>query len=164
MSADEDAFSIKHENVQSRLLCEKEESLEEGEIDFNDDPDRKPPVSNAQDYTLLEASLRSELFARLGSKTVSKNSVLRCSADSTVNKGVESLVEYKKSQRGVGNQPLEGTEQNLISDIGGISLSFSGIILVELPAENDEEECKNKTSIFCFLFAQPYRLLTFMKC
>ncbi|OVA18313.1 siRNA-mediated silencing protein NRDE-2 [Macleaya cordata] len=133
---DEDAFTVDHKTIQSRLLCENEENFEKGVMDINEEPERNTPADNAQDCALLEASLRSELFARLGSKTVSNNSGLHCSAGSTVNKGVECFVENNKSQIGVSKQPLVGEEQNLISDSGGTDGPGKSICQLSIEVNN----------------------------
>ncbi|MCL7029872.1 hypothetical protein MKW94_014361 [Papaver nudicaule] len=115
---DKDAETTDCRNGQSRLLCGNERSVGIGGMERRDKPEKKSSASDAQNYAVLEASLRTELFARLGSKTVSRSSDLRCGAGSSVSKGVECLVE-NKSQSGLANQSLVGEEQNLISDCGG---------------------------------------------
>ncbi|KAI3937930.1 hypothetical protein MKX01_027857 [Papaver californicum] len=115
---DKDAVTTDFRNFQSRLSCGNERSVGMGEMECRDKPEKKSSASDAQDYALLEASLRTELFSRLGSKTVSRNSDLHCGAEGSVSRGVESLAE-NKSQSGLVNQPLVEEEQNLISDGGG---------------------------------------------
>ncbi|KAI3995318.1 hypothetical protein MKX01_032120 [Papaver californicum] len=115
---DKDAVTTDFRNFQSRLSCGNERSVGMGEMECRDKPEKKSSASDAQDYALLEASLRTELFSRLGSKTVSRSSDLHCGAEGSVSKGVECLAE-DKSQSGLVIQPLVEEEQNLTSEGGG---------------------------------------------
>ncbi|KAI3879922.1 hypothetical protein MKW98_018161 [Papaver atlanticum] len=115
---DKDAATTDFRNFQSRLSCGNERSVGMAEMECRDNPEKKSSASDPQDYALLEASLRTELFSRLGSKTVSRSSDLHCGAEGSVSKGVECLAE-NKSQSGLVNQPLVEEEQNLMLDCGG---------------------------------------------
>ncbi|XP_077216905.1 zinc finger C3H1 domain protein isoform X2 [Tasmannia lanceolata] len=130
MSADEDegTFPFDQKAVQSRLVCEnKEENLEERGAEMNRRSEIKSSSENSQDFALLEASLRSELFARIGMRNPSKNSGLDLNREPTAEKGAE--IDSKKTHINAEklstfpNQPLLEADHKQMANMKGTERS-----------------------------------------
>lgn len=101
VSADEDEEMFPP--VQSRLMCDrKKEKLEERTKDMSQESAQRCFTESAQDSALLEASLRSELFARLGIGTSSRSSGLCLNAEPFVDKGADDDSGNRKTHTSKG--------------------------------------------------------------
>ncbi|XP_039051686.1 uncharacterized protein LOC120193179 isoform X2 [Hibiscus syriacus] len=74
--------------------------------------------SSNQDSLLLEASLRSELFARLGVRTSSKN-IDSCYNEPSIERGAENDVESEKTQMSNGSITHSEAEKKHQFDVSG---------------------------------------------
>ncbi|KAF9599100.1 hypothetical protein IFM89_033707 [Coptis chinensis] len=101
---DEDVPRFSHNTTQSMVVGEDVENLEQKVWDINESSKRASLVDSAKDYALLEASLRSELFARLGVKNVSKNRNLFDQEKHTANDDANCLVEKMDSHTTMSRQ------------------------------------------------------------
>ncbi|KAK8535982.1 hypothetical protein V6N12_012645 [Hibiscus sabdariffa] len=75
-------------------------------------------VSSNQDSLLLEASLRSELFARLGVRTSSKN-IDSCYNEPSIERGAENDVESEKTQMSNDSITFSEAEKRHQLDVSG---------------------------------------------
>lgn len=115
---DEETFPFDPESIQTNIECHiKEKNLEDGQNDISDELHKKILIDSSQDTLLLEATLRSELFARLGTRTISKDSGSCDNTESVVEQGAENDVGKDKTQ--IGNGPSPGVEKDGKFDLGG---------------------------------------------
>ncbi|XP_043699062.1 uncharacterized protein LOC122649872 isoform X2 [Telopea speciosissima] len=147
MSADEDeeTFPSDHTAVQVTLECSnKEEDLERRESDTSHRSKRKYSMDGSDDPALLEASLRSELFARLGNRTLSKKSHQSSSKEGTGDKQANIDVGNEATTiRSVKNQSFMEAEQNQVSGTGGTDRSKPSTCELSLQIQDQchEDEC-----------------------
>ncbi|KAF5201096.1 zinc finger C3H1 domain protein [Thalictrum thalictroides] len=115
LSADEDevASLLDHKTTQSMVMLKDVESIEERVQDLNKNSGVSS-ADNPDDYALLEASLRSELFARLGTKNTSKDKNLHDWEEHVSCNGIECLDEVKSDTPFSDKQYVE-------SKVGGSS-------------------------------------------
>ncbi|XP_058109763.1 uncharacterized protein LOC131252970 isoform X3 [Magnolia sinica] len=126
VSADED------EAVESILACaENVEKLEERAVAMNEELEGKSYVETVQDTELVEASLRSELFARLGMRTLPKNSDMVFNREHNVDKIADNDVESRETHMSMGKlsaisdqQPVV-EEKNQMADMEGTEMPGS---------------------------------------
>nr|XP_015876973.2 uncharacterized protein LOC107413525 isoform X2 [Ziziphus jujuba var. spinosa] len=122
ISADEDeeTFPFEHESVQPNLECHrKEKSSEDEQKGKNNESSRKLVIDGSQDSLILEATLRSELFARLGRKNVSRDSGSCYNMESAVEQGAENDVRSNINQTRIECSPLSEIERSQQSDHAG---------------------------------------------
>lgn len=81
------------------------------------------PIDNNEDSLLLEASLRSQLFARLGNRQSKKNEPVQSLEIATDEKEDGEIMEDS------GNIPSSETEKDRIYDNGGTLLHFNNFIM-----------------------------------
>ncbi|KAF8396756.1 hypothetical protein HHK36_018386 [Tetracentron sinense] len=143
----EDAFPFNNKAVQSTLVCEsKEVNLEEMEMKFNEGSRRKISIDGSQeDCALLEASLRSELFARLGMKSLLKNNSVGFNTEHTVDKRTESDGKSKKDHMNMGNQTFPVAEQSKVSNLGVSGTDRPERSICELSV-HIHDQCREKCS------------------
>ncbi|XP_042478666.1 uncharacterized protein LOC122059720 isoform X2 [Macadamia integrifolia] len=147
MSADEDeeTFPSDHGAVQVTLeRNNKEEDPERRESDTNHGSKQKYFMDGSDDSALLEASLRSELFARLGNRTLSKKShqnlSKECSGDKRANIDIGNEATTIISVR---NQLFEEAEPNQVSATGGADRSKPSTCELSFQIQDQchEDEC-----------------------
>ncbi|XVF23855.1 hypothetical protein REPUB_Repub13aG0075600 [Reevesia pubescens] len=113
ISADEDEETspMDHDSVQpSPEYQQKEQKSKVIEKNANTE-------SNNQDSLLLEATLRSELFARLGMKTSSKNIDSCYRGEPSVERGAENDVESERTQMSNGSVTFSEAEKKHQFDV-----------------------------------------------
>ncbi|KAK9283560.1 hypothetical protein L1049_011808 [Liquidambar formosana] len=140
ISADEDdTISFDQESIQPSPECQRRGvSFEGREKDINDDSRRKFSSGSAQDSLLLEASLRSELFARLGMRTSVKDSASGDhSVEPAVERGAENDVRSETDQTRMGRLPLSEVDKSQHSDHRGIDRHENTI--TEVPVQNHHQ-------------------------
>ncbi|KAK6929314.1 putative zinc-finger domain, partial [Dillenia turbinata] len=86
------------------------ESFEETENDLNYDKQRTYPLGSSQDSFLLEASLRSKLFERLGIRTLTKDNDAGCTIEHAVERGSEN--DAKSQSEMSEGTPISEAEKN----------------------------------------------------
>ncbi|PIA28908.1 hypothetical protein AQUCO_06500031v1 [Aquilegia coerulea] len=120
LSADEDeeASLLDRGTTQSMIMLKDVESFEERVQDLNKNSEGVSSADNPDDYALLEASLRSELFARLGTKSISKDKNIQDLEEHTTHNGIECLKEINSDTHFSDKQYVESGEKQ-ISNIGG---------------------------------------------
>ncbi|XVF83625.1 hypothetical protein PTKIN_Ptkin16aG0504600 [Pterospermum kingtungense] len=113
VSADEDeeTFPMDHDYVQPSLENQPKES-EVNQKNVNGE-------SSNQDSLLLEAVLRSELFARLGLRTSPKNIDSCYQGEPSVERGAENDVESERTQMSNGSITLSEAEKKHQFDVSG---------------------------------------------
>ncbi|XP_030489241.2 uncharacterized protein LOC115705912 isoform X1 [Cannabis sativa] len=117
---DDESFSFERENVKSSFGCfTKNNSSGDLEKDVNMKPGRKPSTDSSRESFLLEETLRSELFARLGAKNLSKNSGSCNNIPLTIEQGTENDVNSEKTQTSLQTFPFPDAEEGEQSDYGG---------------------------------------------
>lgn len=130
VSADEDEeiYQLGHESVQRNLEYLQKDYISEGrQIRTNNRPNKKLSTDSSQDPLLLEATLRSELFARLGMRTLSKNSGSCFNVDPPVERGADNDTGSDKLQMSNGSVPSSGV-QNQQHDVGGNRTLFELVV------------------------------------
>ncbi|CBI31708.3 unnamed protein product, partial [Vitis vinifera] len=100
-------------------------------------------TDSPEDSLLLEATLRSELFARLGVRTLSKNSGHDYDIEPAVDREVEDNVGRDKTQMRMRNIPFSDAEKTQQLDLGGAGRPETSIS--EIPVEIDRQ-CYEKFS------------------
>lgn len=123
-SADEDngMFLFGNESAQAQPNFEvksKENNSGETQKSFDNEPESQYVSGSSQDPLLLEATLRSQLFARLGGRPTSKSTDALHNLGSAVDKQNESDAKSEKGMTSNGSVPCSNAEQNQISDLGG---------------------------------------------
>ncbi|KAL7228845.1 hypothetical protein ACSBR2_007518 [Camellia fascicularis] len=154
VSADEDeeTFSFDHKSVYSGLNCQtKEENYGERAKGIADERKRKFPFDNSQDSLLLEATLRSQLFARLGTKALPKNSGPTHNMEPAVVTGAGHGGAAGQAETSVGNVSSSVVAKNQHS--GGADEAEKGIS--ELPVQIDEGHVENFSSNYASPTADP---------
>jgi hypothetical protein len=92
-------------------------------------------ADSAQDYELLEASLRSRLVERFGKKTcLNLNSTGESNEEPAVGKVARAEPDKQPANIGL---PLQEAEQNLMTTVEGSTTYISVIILLYSPLNND---------------------------
>ena len=120
ISADEDENTFPREcaSVPNMESWRKEAVSEEREKEIND-LNTKFTTNSPEDSLLLEATLRSELFARLGMRTLSKNNGHDYDVEPAVDREAENNVGRDKTQMRMQNIPLCVAEKTQQMDLGG---------------------------------------------
>ncbi|XWS74994.1 hypothetical protein CRYUN_Cryun01aG0047000 [Craigia yunnanensis] len=110
---DEETSPMDHDSVQpSPEYQQKEQKCEVIQKNANNE-------SSNQDSLLLEATLRSELFARLGMRTSSKNIDSCYHGEPSVERGAENDVESEKTQMSNGSVTLSEAEKKHQFNVSG---------------------------------------------
>ncbi|XP_059666223.1 uncharacterized protein LOC132312029 [Cornus florida] len=118
----EDTFPFDHRSVQSNPDCQLEEIYEES-VDMNEVSKRRSSFDNSQDSLLLEATLRSQLFERLGIKTLSEKTGLTHSMKCAVGKEIEDDDGGEKMEMSMGIMPCSEEEKDRHFDLGDVHQS-----------------------------------------
>lgn len=114
---DEETFPFEHESVQPNFECHrKEKSSEDERKGQNNDPSM---IDGSRDSFRLEATLRSQLFARLGRKNVSRDSGSCYNMEPAVEQGAENDVRSNINQTRIECSPLSEIEKSQQSDHAG---------------------------------------------
>ncbi|GAY45243.1 hypothetical protein CUMW_088050 [Citrus unshiu] len=111
-------FSHEHENGQNlgSEPCSEPDARRQISTDYRHN--NKLSAVSSQDPLLLEATLRSELFARLGMRTFSKDSGSCFNVEPSVEQRADNDIGSDKMQMSNGSVPSSG-EQSQQHDIGG---------------------------------------------
>ncbi|XP_031270397.1 uncharacterized protein LOC116128784 isoform X2 [Pistacia vera] len=148
VSADEneETFPLDHESVQHNFEDNQKEQISEGrQMDKNSNVNKSSSIDGSKDSLLLEATLRSELFARLGVRTLSKNSGPCYNVEPSVERGPENDIGSDKMQTSNGSVPSSEGGQSQQHYIGGIDQperSFS-----ESPVQIHDQGHAEKSSL-----------------
>ncbi|KDO67695.1 hypothetical protein CISIN_1g000307mg [Citrus sinensis] len=121
VSADEEeeACQLDLESVQPNFEYQQKDQIAEGrQISTDYRHNNKLSAVSSQDPLLLEATLRSELFARLGMRTFSKDSGSCFNVEPSVEQRADNDIGSDKMQMSNGSVPSSG-EQSQQHDIGG---------------------------------------------
>ncbi|KAL6980502.1 hypothetical protein U1Q18_022140 [Sarracenia purpurea var. burkii] len=117
---DEETFPFDHQSGHTDLDSQrKEESYGQREQDMNDEAKRKFSFDSCQDSLLLEATLRSQLFARLGTKTLPEKRGPAHSMEPAVVTGVERGGVAGEVEMSFRNVPLPAVEKSEHCAFGG---------------------------------------------
>ncbi|XP_038980951.1 uncharacterized protein LOC103716970 isoform X2 [Phoenix dactylifera] len=126
---DEENFPSDNRSAESRLACEsKMGKFEEENTNIDIEKERLFASENAQDYELLEASLRSKLVARFGMRTSSKSNM--SNAVCHVDKARGNTLENEISSAFL-DQHMHGKDKNHMSSSEGI----------ERPGKSSRQHC-----------------------
>ncbi|KAK6933210.1 putative zinc-finger domain [Dillenia turbinata] len=129
---DEETFSMDQHSAHPNIEGQREvESFEERENDVNYDMQRTNPLGSSQDSLLLEASLRSKLFERLGIRTVMKDNDAGCTIEHAMERGSEN--DAKSQSEMSGGTPISEAEKNEHPNLEGADTMERGIS--ESPAQ-----------------------------
>ncbi|XP_010260107.1 PREDICTED: uncharacterized protein LOC104599318 isoform X2 [Nelumbo nucifera] len=137
---DEETFPFDNKSVQCRSQCDSKQENIEKEMGFPARLERKYSIDSIRDPALLEASLRSELFARLGTNILSKESGIGLKRGCTIEKGTGSDFGNKTADRIMGNQTVLEVEQNQVSSTGVRGAS-------KLSLQITDKSCGDKSSL-----------------
>lgn len=124
---DDETFSFEHESIQPSSVSHRKNNSDDVEKDVNMEPSRKLSIdrNSSRESFLLEETLRSELFARLGTKNLSKNSDSCNNIHLAMEQGTENDVSSEKTQTSLGDFPFSKAEEGEQSDHGGkFALAF----------------------------------------
>ncbi|KAK6228013.1 hypothetical protein SCA6_000353 [Theobroma cacao] len=144
ISADEDEETspMDHDSVQpSPGYQQKKQKSELTQKNANNE-------SNNQDSLLLEATLRSELFARLGVRTSSKNIDSCDHGEPAVERGAENDVKSEKTQVSNGSLTLSEAEKKQLFDVSGPEKLNKVISVALVQNESQHHEKKNISEFF----------------
>lgn len=127
IAEEEDALCSGYKSDKPNLeFLRKEKNYKEREKDINNESKIRLSSDSPQGSLLLEASLRSELFARLGKRPLRNGDVSQC-MEPVVEKGAENDDGSEQSQMSMDNESFE-EENNQHSDHGeGSKLSMSDV-------------------------------------
>ena len=106
---DDETLSIERVAVHHGLDNPSKNNFDDGKKNVNEEPSRKSTIDSPLDSLLLEATLRSELFARMGAK----NSMNNGSSDNihlTFEERTENEASNGKTQANLGSLPLSHAE------------------------------------------------------
>lgn len=120
ISADEDEGTFPFEDVPDQPnqgRHSKEKNSEEEQKDLNKESSRKLLSDGSQDSFLLEATLRSQLFARLGAKNSSRTTGSCYNMEPAVEQGAENDLRTENDLRECC--PFSEIDKNQHSDHGG---------------------------------------------
>ncbi|KAE7996818.1 hypothetical protein FH972_001507 [Carpinus fangiana] len=141
---DEETFAFELESVQPNIEYHmKEKNLENGQDDIINESNKKFLADNSQDTLLLEATLRSELFARLGTKTFSQNTGSCDNTEHAVERGPKNDFGREKTQ--IGNGTFSMAEKYKQSDLRGADRQKRSIF--ETPCEIQNQSQTEKISV-----------------
>ncbi|KAK9169896.1 hypothetical protein Syun_002036 [Stephania yunnanensis] len=114
MSGDEDDGMPLLDNRTAPLksLSEDEENFRESEPTINEKPGVQSSTAGAKDYALLEASLRSKLFAKLGTRSMTKYAQVNTGEGLTSNKCSHDQMEEARLHISKTNEQYEMNGQN----------------------------------------------------
>ncbi|KAF3433744.1 hypothetical protein FNV43_RR24847 [Rhamnella rubrinervis] len=120
ISADEDegTFSFENVPVQPNFECHKK-NCEEERKDLNKESSGKLLIDSSQDSFLLEATLRSQLFARLGTKNFPRTTSSCDNMEPAVERGAENDLRTVINRTRTGCSPFSEREKNQHSDYEG---------------------------------------------
>lgn len=125
---DEETFPLHHKSLHSGLDSQgKEESDGQWAKHGNDEAKRKFPYDSSQDSLLLEETLRSQLFARLGTKALSKKRGPAHNPEPAVVSGVEHGGAAELAEMNSEDVPLHVVEKSQHSGCGG-SFVFGSLL------------------------------------
>ncbi|XP_042954237.1 uncharacterized protein LOC122290554 isoform X2 [Carya illinoinensis] len=140
ISADEDeeTFPFDVESIQPSNECRiKDKKFENGQNNSNNESDKKILIDSSQDTLLLEATLRSKLFAQLGTRTLSKNISSCDNTEHAVEQAAENDVGRERTH--TGNGSLSGIEKHKKHDHGGTDRQERSIIEPSLDIRNQHQ-------------------------
>lgn len=115
---DENTFPSERASVPNTESWRREAVSEEREQEING-LNTKFTTDNPEDSLRLEATLRSELFARLGKRTLSKNNGLDYHVKPAVDREAENDLGRDKTRMRVQNIPFSNAEKTQQMDLGG---------------------------------------------
>ncbi|CAI0443087.1 unnamed protein product [Linum tenue] len=115
---DEEVFTSKHDTILNRNIQPVAHNSSEQLKDSDHPQDKDFSMKDSQDSINLEASLRSELFARLGMKAFPKNTVSSC-LESAGELGTENDDASERTQMSDSNLPVLATEEHQECDLEG---------------------------------------------
>lgn len=96
---DDETYALELQSAQPNINYHiKEKDIGDGLNGICNESNQKKSIDSSQDTLLLEATLRSELFARLGAKTSSKNSGLSDNSEHAVEHGADIDVGRERPQ------------------------------------------------------------------
>ncbi|KAM5556297.1 hypothetical protein ABKV19_023939 [Rosa sericea] len=113
---DDDTFSFENESVQPNGECHLVDKQKETDNESN----RIMSIDPNEESLLLEKALRSTLFAKLGTKNVSKNSVVCNGTGIAVEREAENDARSEEPQKVNWSSPVSEVEKNQQSDIEGV--------------------------------------------
>ncbi|XP_058208420.1 uncharacterized protein LOC131321424 isoform X1 [Rhododendron vialii] len=117
---DEKTFRLNHKSLHSGLNSQgKEESDGQWAKHGNNEAKRKFPHDSSQDSLLLEETLRSQLFARLGTKALSKKRGPAHNTKPAVVSGVEHGGAAEQAEMNSEDVPFPVVEKSQQSGYGG---------------------------------------------
>ncbi|PON49464.1 Tetratricopeptide-like helical domain containing protein [Parasponia andersonii] len=109
---DDDTFSFEHGTAQPNFgYLRKRNNFNDEEKDLNMEPSRKQSIDSSRESFLLEETLRSELFSRLGTKKFSKNRGSCNNIHLTMERGTENDVSSEKAETSLGDFPFSKDEE-----------------------------------------------------
>ncbi|XP_062092706.1 uncharacterized protein LOC133798443 isoform X2 [Humulus lupulus] len=109
---DDESFSFERETVKPGFGClTNDNSFVDMEKDVIMEPGRKGSIDSSRESFLLEETLRSELFARLGAKNLSKTGGSCNNIPLTTEQGTENDVSSEKTQTSLQNFPSSEVEE-----------------------------------------------------
>lgn len=112
---DEDTFSFENESVQPNSECHIVDKQKEADKESNS----IMSITLNEESLLLEKALRSTLFAKLGTKHVSKSSGICNVTGPAVEREAESDSRSEETQKVNGSSPFSEVEKNQQSDFEG---------------------------------------------
>lgn len=112
---DEDTFSFENESVQPNSECHIVDKQKPADKESNS----IMSIALNEESLLLEKALRSTLFAKLGTKHVSKSSGICNGTGPAVEREAESDARSEETQKVNGSSPFSEVEKNQQSDIEG---------------------------------------------
>ncbi|XP_052204399.1 uncharacterized protein LOC127809565 [Diospyros lotus] len=132
---DEEMFSFDQKSVHLSRDCQRKEQNFGGRaMNMNDEARRNFSLDGSQDSLLLEATLRSQLFARLATKGLSKKDQTD-NTETAMGTGLEHGGAATKAEKSVKNVPFSMVQsQRSVSGGNGGAKSMS-----ELPVHIDNE-------------------------
>ncbi|XP_021295258.1 uncharacterized protein LOC110424887 isoform X2 [Herrania umbratica] len=144
ISADEDEETSPMDNDSVQPSPEYQQKKQKSEVTQKNANNE----SSNQDSLLLEATLRSELFARLGVRTSSKNIDSCYHGEPAVERGAENDVESEKNQANNGSLTLSEAEKKQLFDVSGPEELNKVISVALVQNESQHHEKKNISEVF----------------
>ncbi|GLT93094.1 hypothetical protein SLE2022_109000 [Rubroshorea leprosula] len=145
---DEETSLMDHDSIQPSFEYQhKNRNSEVIQKGTDDKSNKNCHVDASQDSLLLEATLRSELVARLRKRTLSKNLSTSYNVEPVVDRGAESDVGSEKTQMSNDSVTLPVAGKKIQCDDGGEGPKR---VTSESPIQN-EEECHTGKTVSKFL-------------
>ncbi|GLT43873.1 hypothetical protein SLA2020_178000 [Shorea laevis] len=145
---DEETSQMDHDSIQPSFeYRHKNQNSEVIRKGTDDESNKNCYVDGSEDSLLLEATLRSELVARLGVRNLPKNLSTSYNVEPVVDRGAESDVGSEKTQMSNGSVTLPVAGKKIQCDDGGEGPKR---VTSESPIQN-EEECHTGKTVSKFL-------------